>query len=1316
MVAKTVGLVVPINVEALCVNEQAAHLQGENPFGEAMSNFALLPYFYANSVVNKKPNLGSELVPSPFGSQSLGTGVHLHWALPQALSQTKSGADSSTSLWPVPNRWLVCRTVVQDYADPSSLKVNQQTWILESDRLNTNPPNGLFSDQLIQPSLAVPFHSQVFTSEEAAAPFRYMGQGFESSKWQESLSDRFYPLTSVGYGESQYAAFYPNCQNVFGFFDSEASISASPQGRAFDDTTDSLSYVVMAWYSSQGFENAPKGTNLQFDPLVTHPITSGTDNIFKWAYQGSTNPSYTILSGMVQNIPWNPTTRYWNDSTTDVDIVMGNNPIEALSAWVANNDSLADKEANVEAILNALQLGKITELPQADGLIELAEKVHQSGFGTRRGGILWQVVKRPVVGDTPSAQIPENYSYWQQMDNQEVTLPDAVAEALNTLNTSQLQLDALQDSIESSQIQIFGDWAKYMKLAYYEDQPPPTSLNSNQMMNFVQCELADLANLQSQADASNAQSIAASVQSHLTTLKSLLSHLNEELKKQQPTDKNTPIWQYVLEQIPASPFWQANNPTLLFHGDDVAPGARFGSQDDLTPTGYLPCRTTDQLITTLTLQDSNLSSQSFPVSIPGSDALQNSHNLPHSKVFQALYAEAILLNPNNNNMVANILKSLGGAGNPAINQYDAVASIFQTAQKQLTTTSPYTDTEVGINGEQPSLLEITQWNGTPWIPLQLQWEVQFDPFAYLPNDSQTIPPNYDSKFLVETFRFSGPDGSDAVDNIPVFNTPAPTQFQTYYHSTLLSPAASQNLYQQIQNYLDAVQSNSDLDMGSIPLSEIIADLKDLQNQVKNLPILSQAIGGWNEGLVMQNLVLQLAVSEPGAFPGGFTSQVAAAVGTESSVLPVAGDSYNPIRAGLLKVKQLWLLDTFGRIKEITVDASKVQVTQSLRPQNLDAVPQGSAYLPPRITQPSRLEFRFLTSDHDVVEANNHPAASPIVGWVIPNHLDDSLMVYASDGTAIATLQPSAQGSVLVLAAPNNPHQGTTVATVFQGQNPHLVHMAMGLVSSKAYFQDFLNAVNAVSDTVLTPSAATQQLATLVGRPLALVRTALKLELQGQPRTNQSWEVLKDLVPAHQDPHTQTPVPLRSDSEFTQVEFPVQLGNLSKLNDGLVGYFLVQSLDDAQDYETFYTFQSGGSGQVKLAQRDTVTLTCGPEADPHYLSLLIDPTAPVHATTGILPVKTIQVPSDQYAAALQKMQMMFLATPAVSPVESFTYPTPREPGFQWSFYTQTPPSGEQVHWNEARSVTSPSSKATLSYAPQQISDGWLVLTPQPSKSK
>jgi len=60
------------------------------------------------------------------------------------------------------------------------------------------------------------------------------------------------------------------------------------------------------------------------------------------------------------------------------------------------------------------------------------------------------------------------------------------------------------------------------------------------------------------------------------------------------------------------------------------------------------------------------------------------------------------------------------------------------------------------------------------------------------------------------------------------------------------------------------------------------------------------------------------------------------------------------------------------------------------------------------------------------------------------------------------------------------------------------------------------------------------------------------------------------------------------------------------------------------------------------------LTLSLAEDPIKVGLLMDPRAAVHLTSGILPVKRIDIPVEQFAKALNNIQLAFLTAPVLSP--------------------------------------------------------------------
>ena len=277
------GLVVPVNVVGFCVS--AADAQ------QMTSNFSGTTVHYSTQTKGTNPTaayLGSNvwrpLTDPPLAP--LQAGVHLHWNLPAALTSTSVDATQSSIAFPaVPNRWLLTRFVVTGAAVPTA-----KSWVIESDALNAAiPPD--------QPAAPVTIALQ---PDSAADPtgepdFNYLGQCTPLEAYAPAqLLDgpRTFKkktgaeLSAVSNGVPTFAAYYPECSSVFGFFDDLADIS---------DAADlNLMYVVTGWYDATTNDPA----NLSPDLAETH------------AWSAEAPPSYTLYSGVVQDVTWDGRQHY----------------------------------------------------------------------------------------------------------------------------------------------------------------------------------------------------------------------------------------------------------------------------------------------------------------------------------------------------------------------------------------------------------------------------------------------------------------------------------------------------------------------------------------------------------------------------------------------------------------------------------------------------------------------------------------------------------------------------------------------------------------------------------------------------------------------------------------------------------------------------------------------------------------------------------------------------------------------------------------------------------------------------------------------
>lgn len=172
--------------------------------------------------------------------------------------------------------------------------------------------------------------------------------------------------------------------------------------------------------------------------------------------------------------------------------------------------------------------------------------------------------------------------------------------------------------------------------------------------------------------------------------------------------------------------------------------------------------------------------------------------------------------------------------------------------------------------------------------------------------------------------------------------------------------------------------------------------------------------------------------------------------------------------------------------------------------------------------------------------------------------------------------------------------------------------------------------------------------------------------------------------------------------------------MKKVDDGLIGYFMQGA--SGYDYTTFYTeaaSHTGSDGVVKPVET-TITLTCSKGkgaflTDAKRVLMLMDPRASVHASTGILPTKAIDIPASMYTDTLSILEMTFLITPVLHGSGSLNIPMPKEEGYQWSWIEEVS-STEGNSWLINPDIHPPTGQAVYNFTPQRITEGWLRLNP------
>jgi len=1205
-------LIIPVQLNALAIADDVI---GIGP----VADFSQLPYTVGGADFNTDHiGISEEIAAEPFHNQNfqLRPGIHLHWLMTGFLTKERA-ADRLQTLGNEVSKFPLVpnRWVVLKYrANAQGVFSFVKKCVIESDYL--------FPPDTPVPPAAVNIPDPIGATD--TPPFRFMGRDIAWEQWPLTTpgSDYFRQLTAMGYGTPLFSTLYANCHSVFGWYDEEV-----------DFTTDTaVRYDVFGIYGSAGDDYVKRYvTKLQAglaageEAALLYKRLQKNLNINYGAV--AELPDQSVCYGSVTFVPKTiECARLWQQEVAEpVTVVVGNTGTEALSACLGY--LLAPSAPHlVEDQLEAIQFASKLDGLQMDLGAVFEESRHEKEFKTLEGGAVWNIRPDTDTSDQNNAQ-----------DSPVAAIPLEMAHQLNTLNELQEAYDDALFQLESMKKQLFADWYKYMISAYFPDDSNNQYPDSDEVRYFLEHKnFSTFSKLQSATgscawnmdavsgkllaiDPGNSRpgSLAVSISVTARDLVNAINTYNTANAGQ--GQKKQPV---CLQRSPANRFWEPTEPVILVKGDICAATHLPDPEDALN------CFLLKNVAST------------YPNAL-SKDVL--------GKFIDALYAA-------------------GG-----------------------------------------TLLPHPSQNKIPWNPFLLEWEVELFPLRHGSNETESdVAPigKYSPEYITDNFQLQEddcdlalrPGRGEVVKGANVYIgqsllTPGAATVQTRsLHGFLkkqigdgkLLPVNFPDEYYQLtkgdiagirQDYetKNSKRLTTDAAKAADALYSAILAYQLLLRDDFN--ILTQALSGFNAALLMGKQTFQLLIKDPLGFENNevFTQQVGAEVGNFNRFAPAPMFGFNPIRAGELNISRLRILDTFGRVRllgpERQLAANKLYNASSRYP----------ILLPPRLTQPARMDCWWLSADplHDDMEMNDHPATSPICGWILPDHLDNSLAFYGADGRALGSLLALSDVQNTALARWAATPGGQGAATVADIENPHLKKVAQHIQRLGPDFADrFLSTLDYALDK-MEPASATQNtgIALLMGRPLALVRVALQIELKGLPAIEQDWQTfLRDMARDE-----------RETNDFELVKLPVRVGEYRKLNDGLAGYW-IETKGAIAPETVFYAPQTDpvaldqSHEQIVCHSEASAHLSVRIDDDPVVLCMLMDPRGAVHITTGVLPTRTLSVPPDQYAPALSSIGITFLSTPILTPQHQVQISLPTEAGYQWRWIGK-----EQDAWTAVSTV-------------------------------
>jgi hypothetical protein len=769
-------IAVPIRVDALVINESTDIVK-------LGSDFARLPYQDSLQIDHSTDtaNLASSINEQPFNNEStLSPGVHLHWAMPDALAEGES-TDDDLIMPNVPNRWLV----IYRHSTGSALR----SWMVESDYLygeNSSAPDR---------AVCIPWQLEETAQNPGTGgvPYRYLGRQVKLSQWQQeqaqnqgAAAERYPNLNVLGWGNPYFNILYEECYSVFGCHDEEVTGI---------DQVKNNSYEVIGWYNDsdqdyvqqylqqelqqredaiQAADAALQQAQLEFSQAQLDHQVSNTEASLE--AMGDAQENVEVAESLKQQKTEEATLQrvaadiadwqldsisddtdimlcfgriqFTDDATLDdgidvstTELALGPNGVETIASYLskkltntdttgmtdeeitATEQSVQEQQTRIENQLLALSLKDTVQGENVDFINRLKTARHKQGFSQVDGGLLWVFVGIQDVELGENTQLSD--ANRQDVETQLKNILDSFkydqSDELQELNEWQEQANQLKFAIEGQRELLYADWTKYMLCLYPTDRLNDTAYpKSDRIKHFIETKTIPMLD----SMVANYNQLERWISSRTETINSGLQDQLSTLLSERSVSLTQSLAEIIaVRQIPGPRYWLASEPTILVSGTVATPSERHGADGTLTCFGI----------------DTNVSS---------------------------------------------------------LNDWARTADIDQ----------------LGLPWEQAT----NEWRKQPWNPMVMEWDVNLYPDHEAVNQSSELQ-DYSSDFIQGNYRvplnddeFSLP--SSAVDLRPRNNSFSTSESPTIVQGrSLLTPSVKDVVEQQWTSYLDEKLEENGID-------------------------------------------------------------------------------------------------------------------------------------------------------------------------------------------------------------------------------------------------------------------------------------------------------------------------------------------------------------------------------------------------------------------------------------------------------------------------------------------------------------------------
>lgn len=315
------------------------------------------PRWYPDYTKIYNSALGASVTPPPFTEYGscLKAGVHLHFILPEAFRH--GAADENGYAFPtVPNRYVVTRMYEKDG------KIQVKCFVVESDFIKEK----LCEGESTEDYSVIPYLKELKNPNSLPRPYRFMGRQYEAGKAPAEEGGYLdEELTVIVGGDPMFAAYYPTCRSVFGWYDALEGVPDECE----------LSYFVLGYYEDKSKDPFFGVKNLEDLNKVLAA--------YNFTVDGEGVCGGCVFFGEALSIVWKGKNYPYPDMNPlngETNISFGYTSADAMSAVLAQEfDSPLSKD-ELEYNLTKLQYDLLKQQNQEDGNFKIDDEIHKRMF------------------------------------------------------------------------------------------------------------------------------------------------------------------------------------------------------------------------------------------------------------------------------------------------------------------------------------------------------------------------------------------------------------------------------------------------------------------------------------------------------------------------------------------------------------------------------------------------------------------------------------------------------------------------------------------------------------------------------------------------------------------------------------------------------------------------------------------------------------------------------------------------------------------------------------------------------------------------